>query len=116
MQYDETLNAEEVLRNFELLEKGLMIEQNGKRYESLKDFAQALEGMTIHGSGPVVSVISNPKRAKVAMLSQGSSSKKGYNIVGEIGTVLFSPLLVLRYARNRTVPLYNSLLASGSVR
>jgi len=23
---------------------------------------------------------------------------------GEIGTVLFSPLLILRYARNRTVP------------
>ena len=66
---EEALNAEEVLRNFELLEKGQVIEQNGKRYESLKDFAQALEGMTIHGSGSVVSLVSNPKRAKVTILS-----------------------------------------------
>ncbi len=76
-----TVNADDVLGNFALLEKGQTIEYGGRRIDSVNDFEDALDGLTITGSGSVVGVISNPKRAKVTILSPGSSPAKGYNIV-----------------------------------
>lgn len=76
-----TVNAEDVLGNFALLEKGQTIEYGGRPMDSVNDFEDALKGLTITGTGSVVGVISNPKRAKVTILSPGSSPEKGYNIV-----------------------------------